>query len=79
MLIRTLKVLFGVILLAIGMLSGVVLLLNFFDIVNMPNGYEGISFLWMPTASGAASHGPIMLGLLTIAGSILLASIRKHN
>ena len=79
MLIKTIKVSFGVTLLAIGVLSGIIILLNFFGILNMPNGYEGISFLWLPTATGAASHGPIMLGLLAIAGSILLASVRKQD
>jgi hypothetical protein len=73
--IETVKFIFGMLLLLIPIIGGIVFYLEGFEVLKSFFAIGNLSIIWIPV-QGASSTTPIFLGLCGIAGAYLMSNIR---
>ena len=76
--IEIVKLILGLTLLLIPILTGIIFCLESFEILSKTLSYKNLSVIWRDGDVGA-SNTPIFLGLCAIAGAYLLANYKSNK
>jgi hypothetical protein len=81
--IESIKLIVGIIFLSFGVLGALIFFLEGFGILDQFFQYKKLSAIFRPgwtfDTGGGASNTPVFLGLCSIAGAILLNSIKTNS